>query len=220
MDEIPTKEGLIDFEIVIFKEGEFVIMGSKKQSGPLIEIHPLTSGRWPDFEELFGKHGAYGGCWCMWWRQSRREFEEKHGEKNRQEMKAIVQSGEVPGILCYEDGKPVGWCSVAPRDRFASLNRSPVLKRIDDIPVWSIVCFFVAAEHRQKGLIQQLLQGVIEYVHSQGGKVIEAYPTIPKGKQLAPVSVFMGTPSMFEKAGFVECSRPSKRKIIMRYNIE
>jgi GNAT superfamily N-acetyltransferase len=195
-------------------------MGSKKQSESSIEITPLTSERWSDFEELFGEHGAYGGCWCMWWRLSRREFEEKHGEKNRLEMKAIVESGEIPGILCYEDGKTVGWCSVAPRDHFPSLNRSPVLKRIDDTPVWSIVCFFVAAEHREKGLIQRLLRGAIDYVQSQGGKVIEAYPTIQKGDRLPPVSIFMGSPSMFEKAGFIECARPSKRKIIMRYNIE
>ena len=105
-----------------------------------MEFHPLTAERWADFEELFGPKGAYGGCWCMWWRLSRREFEDQQGEGNRRAMKAIVESGHVPGILGYLDGKPVAWCSVSPREQYASLNRSRILKRIDDTPVWSIVC--------------------------------------------------------------------------------
>lgn len=105
----------------------------------VLEFHPLTRERWSDFEELFGERGAYGGCWCMWWRLTRREFEQQQGEGNRQAMKAIVESVQVPGILAYAAGEPVGWCSVAPREHYGSLNRSPVLKRLDDTPVWSIV---------------------------------------------------------------------------------
>ena len=134
-------------------------------------------------------------------------------------MRAIVDSGEVPGILAYLAGKPVAWCSVAPREIYGSLNRSPVLKRIDDTPVWSIVCFFVAKGYRNQGVVPSLIQAAIDYVRSQGGKVVEAYPSVPKGRRLPPVSVFMGLPSMFEKAGFAECARPSKSKVVMRYYI-
>ncbi len=95
---------------------------------------PLTPALWGDFERLFGPKGAYGGCWCMWWRITRGQFEQLQGEGNRQAMQNIVESGEVPGILLYDDGDPVGWCSVAPRDRFAALQRSRVLKPIDDTP--------------------------------------------------------------------------------------
>jgi GNAT superfamily N-acetyltransferase len=191
-----------------------------RQTKTAIEFHALTQERWSDFESLFGKHGAYGGCWCMWWRSKRSEFAKKQGEGNRKAMKAIVDSGEIPGIIGYAEGIPAGWCSVAPRESYGSLNRSPVLKRIDDTSVWSIVCFYVAKEYRQQGMIQALIQAAIEYVRSQGGKVIEAYPTIPKTGHLPPVSVFMGIPSMFEAAGFVECARPSKSKVIMRYTIK
>ncbi|MFQ5342625.1 MAG: GNAT family N-acetyltransferase, partial [Anaerolineae bacterium] len=163
--------------------------------------------------------GAYGGCWCMWWRLTRREFEQQQGEGNRQAMKAIVESGQVPGILAYAAGQPVGWCSVAPREHYGSLNRSPVLKRLDDTPVWSIVCFFVAKEHQNQGIIYGLIQGAVDYVRSQGGKVVEAYPTAPKGRRLPPVSVYMGLPAVFEKAGFVECARPSQSKVVMRHYI-
>ena len=182
----------------------------------ILEIHPLTAERWPDFEKLFSVHGAPSGCWCMWWRLSRREFRENQGEGNRRAMKTIVESGEVPGILCYHEGKPVGWCSVAPRKRYGSLERSPVLKRQDDVAVWSIVCFFVAKSSREQGVAEELVRGAVEYVKSQGGKVVEAYPTLPKQDRRAPASIYMGVPAIFEKAGFVECARPSMGRVIMR----
>ncbi len=180
------------------------------------DYHTLTPDRWPDFEKLFGKKGAYGGCWCMWWRISRAEFEKQQGEGNRKAMKKIVESGEVPGIMVYRKGEPAGWCSVAPRERFHSLNRSRVLKKLDDKPVWSMVCFFVANEYRGKGVMGDLVNAAIDYVRSQGGKIIEAYPGRPGGRRLAPVTSFMGLPSVYERAGFKECARPSESKIIMR----
>lgn len=195
-------------------------MISSDPSNSSLEFHPLTSERWGDFEELFGARGAYGGCWCMWWRLTRREFEEGQGDGNRKAMHSIVSGGEVPGILAYKGGKAVGWCSVAPRETYGSLNRSPVLKRIDDKQVWSIVCFYVAKDHRRKGLVRKLMHAAIDYVRSQGGKVVEAYPTIPKGEKMPPVSSYMGFPSMYESVGFVECARPSESKVIMRYTIE
>ena len=99
------------------------------------EFHPLTPERWADFEKLFGKCGAGGCCWCMWWRLPKREFDAQKGEGNRRAMKAIVDSGLVPGILAYHEGQPVGWCSVAPREEFPRLERSRILKPVDNQPV-------------------------------------------------------------------------------------
>ena len=185
-----------------------------------LEFHPLTIGRWKDFEKLFGKNGACGGCWCMWWRISRSEFERRKGEGNRRAIKGIVKSGEVPGILLYQDREPIGWCSVAPRERFHSLNRSRVLKKVDKTQVWSIVCFFVARGYRNQGITKHLIRAAIDYVRQNGGKVIEAYPTDPRGRRLAPVSSFMGLPSVYKQARFVESARPSESKVIMRYQIK
>jgi GNAT superfamily N-acetyltransferase len=185
----------------------------------MMEFHPLTPDRWPDFEKLFGPRGAYSGCWCMWWRTTRSQFEKQGNEGNRLAMKNIVDSGEVPGIIAYADGHPVGWCSVAPREHYGSLNRSPVLKRLDDKPVWSIVCFYVAREQRGKNLTLELIRAAVEYVREQGGQIVEAYPTQSKGDRLPPASSFMSVPSVFEEAGFVECARPSQSKLVMRYYI-
>ena len=90
----------------------------------------------------------------------------------------------------------------------------------DDTAVWSVVCFFVAKSGRGQGVAQELIRGAVEYVKRQGGKVVEAYPTLPGSGSLAPASIYMGLPAIFERAGFVECARPSRGKAIMRCFIE
>jgi GNAT superfamily N-acetyltransferase len=194
--------------------------GKKMAAGRILarslKFHRLTPGHWSDFEHLFGKSGAYGGCWCMWWRCKRSEFEKRGGTGNRRAMKRIVESGTVPGILAYVEGEPVAWCSVAPREDYPSLNRSSVLKRLDDTPVWSIVCFFVARGFRGRGIGLPLIKAAVDHARKHGARVIEAYPTVPRKGQLPPVSSFMGIPSVFARAGFVECARPSASKVVLR----
>lgn len=185
-----------------------------------LEFRPVTPDRWDDLETLFGPRGAYAGCWCMWWRITRAQFEENGNPGNRRAMKRIVGSGRVPGILAYEDGSPVGWCSVAPRDDYASLNRSRVLKRLDEQPVWSIVCFFIPRAHKGTGIGEALIRAAIRYAAENGAEIVEAYPTRPRGHTLAPTSSFMGIPKVFERAGFVRVAQPSDAKVIMRYYIE
>jgi len=114
-----------------------------------IEIFPLTRDQWSDLETLFGERGACGGCWCMWWRLTRSEFERQKGKANKQALKVIVNSGEIPGLLTYSKDKPIAWCSVAPKEHFPALGRSRILQQVDNTPVWSIVCFFVAKPYRK-----------------------------------------------------------------------
>ena len=184
-----------------------------------LSFQPLTPERWEDFERLFGPKGAYGGCWCMWWRTTRSQFEQDQGAGNRNAMREIVEGGRIPGILAYEEGEPVGWCSVAPREHYGSLNRSRVLKPIDDTPVWSMVCFYIPKKHQQRGLLLELIKGGVRYAVEQGAAVIEAYPTVPRGGRLPPVSSFMGIPATFKQAGFVEVARPSESKAILRHMV-
>ncbi|MDD2695522.1 MAG: GNAT family N-acetyltransferase [Anaerolineales bacterium] len=184
-----------------------------------LSFHPVTPERWGDLETLFGKRGATGGCWCMWWRQARSEYDANKGEGNRQALKAIIDSGEVPGILAYHGKQPVGWCSLAPRTTFSALERSRVLKRVDDQPVWSIVCFFIARSHRRQGVTLGLLQAAVEYARQQGAAILEGYPVEPKEGQTADVFAFTGLASAFKKAGFVEVLRRSPTRPIMRYVI-
>lgn len=176
---------------------------------------PVTPERWSDFETLFGDCGAYEGCWCMWWRLTRREWMRQRGEGNRQAMKRIIDAGEVPGIIAYVRGEPAGWCSIAPREAFPSLNRSPTLRRIDSEPVWAIVCFYVAPAHRGSGLMASLIAAARDYAASQGARTVEAYPREP-GRLSTPMA-YMGVFPVFAKAGFVEVARRSPRQPIMRW---
>ncbi len=185
-----------------------------------LRFEPLTKKNWNDLEALFGERGASGGCWCMWWRLKRSEFEKNKGKRNKEAMRSIVSSGEIPGLLAYADGKPVGWCSVAPREKFSSLERSRVLKRIDDKPVWSIVCFFIDKRYRNKGVSVKLLSACINYVKEQGGRVLEGYPVEPKKGRMPDVFAWTGFSNAFKDAGFEECVRHSETRPIMRYYID
>jgi GNAT superfamily N-acetyltransferase len=184
-----------------------------------LTFKPVTLNEWPDMQSLFGPNGADGGCWCMWWRIKRSEFDRNHGEANRRAMEAIIRSGEVPGLLAYLQTEPIGWCSVAPREAFPVLDRSPVLKRVDDRPVWSIVCFYIAREYRQCGLTGLLIEAAVDYARSRGAKIIEAYPVDPGTDRFDPGSAFTGTIGTFRRLGFKEVARRSKRRAVLRCSI-
>src|SRR5262245_38185484 len=113
-------------------------MARKRPGGESLECHPLTAGRWADLEQLFGERGACGGCWCMVWRLPRKQWEAQKGAGNREALRALVEGGEAPGLLGYLDGRPVGWCAVAPRPNYPALARSRVLAPVDEEPVWSV----------------------------------------------------------------------------------
>ncbi len=180
------------------------------------EIHPLTPRRWKDFQALFGPRGACGGCWCMTPRLTRREYERQTGEGNRQAMKRLVDSGRVPGLLAYSEGRPVGWCSVEPRERIGGLARSRVAAPVDDRPVWSIVCLYVDKEFRERGLSVALIEGAVRWVSSRGGDCVEAYPVEPRTSPMPPVFAYTGLASAYRRAGFREVARRSPTRPIMR----
>ena len=186
----------------------------------ILQFHPLTTDKWMDFESLFGPRGACGGCWCMFWRLTRKEFERHKGEGNRKAMKAIVEAGKIPGILAFAQDRAVAWCSVAPREHFTALARSRILKPLDNLPVWSISCFFVEKNYRHKGLSTQMIKAAVDYVKKNGGSVVEAYPVEPKKDKMPDAFAWTGLASAFIKAGFRECARRSETRPIMRFYIE
>jgi len=181
-----------------------------------LKFLPLTPKRWPDFEKLFGARGACGGCWCMWWRTKRSDWERLKGEGNRKAMKSLVESGTVPGILAYAGKEAVGWCSVAPRGDFEVLENSRILKPVDDRPVWSVVCFFIAKEWRNRGMSVHLLEAAAAYARKKGARILEGYPVEPKKKPMPAAFAYTGLAAGFRKAGFFECARRSETRPIMR----
>ena len=152
----------------------------------------------------------------MWWRLKRSTFNEQKGKKNKAAFKAVVDSGDAPGILAYANGTAIGWCAVAPRETYPALERSRVLKRIDDQPVWSIVCLFIARPYRRKGVSVELVKAASDYVRQRGGKIVEGYPVEPRKDEMPDAFAWTGLASAFLKAGFVERARRSETRPIMR----
>jgi GNAT superfamily N-acetyltransferase len=152
----------------------------------------------------------------MWWRLNRTEWNRGKGEGNRKAFHKLVRSGAEPGVLAYVGSEPVGWCAVAPRQQYPALSRSRILKPVDNQPVWSVTCFFIARGFRHQGLSAKLLEAAVDFARARGAKIVEGYPHDAK-KATADVFVYTGLVSAFRKAGFKEVARRSKIRPIMRH---
>jgi GNAT superfamily N-acetyltransferase len=181
-----------------------------------VRIQPATAERWKDLERLFGARGACGGCWCMWYRLPRAEYERRKGAGNRTALRRLLGTGDPVGVIGYAGAEPVGWCSVAPRSAFPRLERARTLRPVDDQPVWSVVCVFVAPAHRGRGVSVALLEGAVEYARSLGARIVEGYPVVSRSGRIPAVFAHPGTPSAFLAAGFREVARPTPARLIMR----
>ena len=181
-----------------------------------LDIQPLTAQRWNDLVTLFERPGCSvaRGCWCMFYRESGKSVV-PHGlslrDSRKRSLKKLVDRGVVPGLLGYRDGQPVGWVSLGPRDEYARLARSPVMKAVDDKPVWSIVCFVVDPKVRHQGVAAALLKGALEWARENGVNLVEAYP-VDKVKRSSDDGMWFGAKSMYDDAGFVEvaCRKPTR----------
>jgi GNAT superfamily N-acetyltransferase len=181
-----------------------------------LRFEALTAERWLDLEHLFGARGACGGCWCMAWRKSRSEFVRDKGEANRASLKALADTGAEPGIVAYDGDVPVGWCAVAPRQAYVALERSRVLRPVDDVPVWSVSCLFVARGYRTRGVSVELLRAAVAFAGARGARAVEGYPVEPKKGRMPDVFVWTGLLNAFLRAGFHEMPRWSANRPIMR----
>jgi len=187
-------------------------------------IRPVTPERWPDLEAVFNAKGCSiaRGCWCMCYRRSGAGTPLPRGmtraKANRADLRALVDSGRPPGLIAYRDRAPVGWISLGPREDFAKLERSPVMKPVDDKPVWSVICFVVPSEHRRQGVAHALLRGAIDYAREQGATLLEAYP-VDKAGRSSDENMWFGSKSMYDRAGFKEVARRKPARPIVRRKV-
>jgi GNAT superfamily N-acetyltransferase len=184
-----------------------------------LTFRPVTAARWPDLARLFGPRGACAGCWCMYWRRRRSEYEAGKGAGNRGALRRLVMTGPAPGVLAYDGRRPVAWCAVAPRAEHPVLANSRILKPVDATPVWSITCLFVHRDYRRNGVTVPLLRAAVAHARRSGGKVAEGYPIDPGRSSYPSTFAFTGLVSAFRKAGFSEVARRSATRPIMRIRI-
>jgi ribosomal protein S18 acetylase RimI-like enzyme len=178
-----------------------------------LEVHAVTHDRWPDLVELFERRGPRGGhrntpaygCWCMYWRDRALA----HGTPKKRALGAIVRAGREPGLLAYEEGSPVGWVAIAPREEYGALLRSPHYRPSDDDEdVWSIVCFAVDRPAQRRGVAAELLDGAVAHAFARGARAVEAYPHRTNRGD------YMGHMELFRRAGFAHHRDANKRSVV------
>ena len=178
-------------------------------------IRPLTPDLWPALENLFGDKGAVGGCWCMYWRIGS-QYRRRPGEANKEDFHQVVKNGPPPGLLALNGDLPVGWCQLTPRDALPWLDQTWRLKRVDDVPVWSLSCLYVRKGYRKRGVTAALIKAALQAARHAGAPALEAYPL---DAILSPSSTGTGFVSTFERLGFKTIARHVAPRPIMRHDL-
>jgi GNAT superfamily N-acetyltransferase len=204
-----------------------VTLRSRLEPGPIdrfaVEIVPLTPDRWDDVAALFGEGGDPKTCWCMYWRLRSKDWSFANADEARQGFHRLVDEARdpAPGLLAYQDGRAVGWVSVAPRGDYGRLVHSKVRPAIDAVPVWSIVCFVVSKSVRGRGLTTLLLDAAAAYARDHGAPALEAYPVDPGDGRVPAALGYTGLLSTFEAAGFrvvqaIDSPQSTVRRVTVR----
>ena len=165
------------------------------------ESHPLTPDRFEDFADVINPNRRTTHCWCLSHRLRAKDIEDLGKGDREQAMRRLSERENPPGVVTYLDGTPVGWCNIGPRAEIPRLDRSKLIRPVDSVPVWSIVCVVVRGGHRKQGVTSHLIDGAVEYAATRGAPAVEAYPVEPVGR-MDTTMAFVGTRSMFESAGF------------------
>lgn len=185
----------------------------------MLTFEPLTGMNWDSFVDLFGERGACGGCWCTYWKMSPKLYQISRGAMAYQFQKQVVESGNVPGILGFEDGLAVGWIAFEPRTNYPRMEKARSMRSPDEKLVWSISCFFTRKSHRHRGITVGLLHSAIEHARENGAKILEGYPTDAKMKRMPDPFVYTGLSKSFELAGFTEVARNTPSRPVYRLTL-
>ncbi len=175
-----------------------------------VEVVPATSDRWADVLAILGRDDDRG-CWC----QAPRGFSSGQGTAQpgarRTLLRAQLAEDPPAGMLAYVDGEAAGWCGFGVRTRLPRLERSRTIPKIDQLPVWSILCFNIRVGYRRRGVAAALLDGVIDFARRSGAPGLEAYPVDPEGSRVDVSFGYVGFTQMFERRGFRRVLETSAR---------
>jgi GNAT superfamily N-acetyltransferase len=179
-----------------------------------LSISPLNTERWHALEELFGRAGASNGCWCMYWRIGP-QYRDRPRADNKRDRKLLVVSAQSPGLLAFDGDVPVGWCELPPRADLRWLTRARHFEAVDDLPVWSIPCFYVRRSHRGRGVMGGLIDAAVDSARAAGAPALEAYP-VDAAVGGHTGNLFPGLTSTFTRHGFHVVARRKPDRPVMR----
>jgi GNAT superfamily N-acetyltransferase len=151
----------------------------------------------------------------MYWRIGA-AYRTKPRGRNKEAFREVVSRGPPPGLLAFDGDVAVGWCQLTPRDTLPWLDRAWRLRRVDDVPVWSLSCFYVRKGYRKRGVTSALIMAALKAAKSAGAPALEAYPL---DADLTPSASSTGYASTFARAGFKTVARRVPPRPIMRYDL-
>jgi GNAT superfamily N-acetyltransferase len=185
-------------------------------SSRVVAVEPVTAELWPALVDLFGRGGASNGCWCMYWILGA-GYHKRPRSLNQDALHQAAIDGPPPGLLALDvGGTALGWCRLTPRADLPWLNTKKDLAPVDDLPVWSVPCFYVRGRARGQGVMAALIDAAVEQARAAGAPAVEAYP-IDTSVVGATRNVFPGTAQAFERAGFRVVARRAPDRPIMRF---
>ena len=127
---------------------------------------------------------ARGPVWREWRLQwllvhvlaDRRAYRKRPREKNKAAFREVVKRGPPPGLLAFDGDVAVGWCQLTPRAALPWLDRMWRLKRVDEVPVWSLSCLYVRKGYRRQGVTSALIAAALKAARRAKAPALEAYP--------------------------------------------
>jgi GNAT superfamily N-acetyltransferase len=186
-----------------------------------IKVRPATV--FDDVKAVLGpKRADANVCWCLSYRLQSKENISLRGPSRGKKVAELLERGPI-GVLAYDGAEVVGWAAVAPRAQ-TSFVRSRTIPHVDDLDVWSVWCIRVRPGHRGKGISHALLAGAVKFARSQGAPAIEGYPVDNRAEQVDLTMAYVGTRTLFEKAGFRKAADTTSvldgfPRVLMRLNL-
>ena len=148
-----------------------------RKSGSLaLTTKELSTRTWDDFEALFAEGTGWGRCGCLFALQVRRPPSRGRTWAEQREarlgtMRGLVEQDRSQGILVYDDGAPVGWCQVVPKDELRFDDRAAAGA------AWFVTCFVVDPRYRGHGVTGVALRAAVEAIKQKGGGIVEGHAT-------------------------------------------
>jgi GNAT superfamily N-acetyltransferase len=189
-----------------------------------IDVRPATLARFDDVATMLGpKNPTSSVCWCLSHRIDAKTNKQLVGPERGEYVRALTRRRVAPGVLAYDGDEVVGWAAVAPRSELP-FERSTKIPHVDDLPVWSIWCIRVRPGHRGRGISLPLLQGAVDYARVKGAPAVEGYPVDNHGEKVDLTMAYVGTRTLFERAGFTKASDTDSvaggfPRVLMRFEL-
>jgi GNAT superfamily N-acetyltransferase len=195
-----------------------------------LRIVPANDASADDVQALFAEGDAAARCQCQWFRSTPAEHRQTPRSQRLERFNDQAHFGEprattTAGLVAYLGDEPVGWCAVAPRSTYVRLRNSRMVwtgrqEDPDDDSVWTVSCFVVRRGYRRKRISYALARASVDFARDRGAKAVEGYPLITgPGKDVGSGGLFVGSTGVFAAAGFVEITRPTTRRAVMRLDL-